>query len=326
MPADHALELVPGWQLWRLAAVRSAGMPLSWLTRLAKTDQPGQALQRLLLEPRFMSALTWQNPTLVDNWAARHAEELRAGRGDRLARRGQREALLARYAQRYCAKNETIGAFGPVAWARFEERATGLGCSGGGGLRRRSVHLEVWAVDALAATWSRDPRLLPHLPARLDPAATVEGRLLRLPRRRPRPVPETDAAVLALADGRPVREISGRIPGAVEVLQRWQAAGAVTLGFPVPIDEHPEEHLRCQVEAVPDEPLRRRLLAELDALDAARHAVAAADGPERLRVALGRLGRHFTAVTGQAAGRGGPHPRSRPSRGGSPRRPRCARS
>ena len=125
MPADHALELVPGWRLWRLAAVRSAGMPLSWLTRLAKTDQPGQALQRLLLEPRFMSALTWQNPTLVDNWAARHAEELRAGRGDRLARRGQREALLARYAQRYCAKNETIGAFGPVALSSKRAHATG---------------------------------------------------------------------------------------------------------------------------------------------------------------------------------------------------------
>jgi hypothetical protein len=304
MPGDHALELAPGWRLWRLAALRGAGMPASWLTRLAETDQPGPALRGLLLEPRFLSALTWQNPALVDNWVARHADELRAGRGQSLGRRAQREALLAGYAQRYCAKNETIGAFGPVAWARFEETAAGLRSVGGGGVRRRSVHLEVWAVDALAAAWSRDPRLLPHLPARLDPAATLEGLLLRLPRRRPRPIPEPDAAVLALADGRPVREIVGQIPGAAEVLERWRREGAVTLGFLVPIDEHPERHLRRQVEAVPDEPLRRRLLAELDGLEAARDAVAAADGSTQLRAALDRLARRFTDLTGQPAGRG----------------------
>ncbi|MBC3840302.1 hypothetical protein GXW82_09015 [Streptacidiphilus sp. 4-A2] len=102
-------------------------MPFDWLQSLTAADgSPAGSggAGRFLAEQRFLEALAWQNPAAMRNWVARHAAALRDG--EELSRGAKREALLARYAQRYCAKNDTIGFFGPVAWARFDERAAGL--------------------------------------------------------------------------------------------------------------------------------------------------------------------------------------------------------
>src|SRR5262249_2521765 len=130
MPDEHLLELVPGWSLWRTAAVRGAGMPFSWLDAFAVDAESGSeprarevsaaAVRALVGQPRFIEAVTWQNLSVIDNWLGRYARCLSAG-GTHLSRRDQREALVAFMAQRYCSKNETIGFFGPVAWARFDD-------------------------------------------------------------------------------------------------------------------------------------------------------------------------------------------------------------
>jgi hypothetical protein len=56
------------------------------------------------------------------------------GRGDESRRlqavaradRRRREAIVASYWQRYSAKNDTIGFFGPLTWGRIELRRRGL--------------------------------------------------------------------------------------------------------------------------------------------------------------------------------------------------------
>src|ERR1041384_971854 len=110
--AEHRLPLDLGWSMWRTAAFRSAGMPFAWLEPLGTPEAGRTAVRGALRDPRFQEAIAWHNPTLVRNWLGDYLDAL--GDGDPpLARPAQRYALLAHYLQRFCVKNETVGAHGP---------------------------------------------------------------------------------------------------------------------------------------------------------------------------------------------------------------------
>jgi hypothetical protein len=313
---QHLVPLVPGWSLWRLAVLRSAGMPLGWLGTFAEpadADAGGgsAAVSRLLGEQRFLAALGWQNPEAMRNWIDRHARAL--AEGTPLRRSPKRDAMLARYAQRYCAKNDTIGFFGPVAWARFDEAQAGLHQSGSGGIRSRSVHFETWAIEALAAAWHRDESVAPHLPVRINPAAWFDGGTLRRSWGTAEEVPRVAAAVLeAVRAGAALADVSGLaaatagcpVPEAAAELRRLCDNGTVVVGFGVALNDSPEAGLRQQVELIADGSVRGRLLAQLDELDLLRGKVRDATGDAAtLHHALAELAGTFTSATGQRAGR-----------------------
>ncbi|GAA3435557.1 lantibiotic dehydratase [Kutzneria kofuensis] len=156
-----------------------------------------EAVWSALADDTFMAALTWQNPSVVDTLAHRLAALARSGERPPLSRRNERERVIARYAQRYATKNESIGFFGPVAWGTFTDAAAPLSWRGTLGLRDSTVSFEVWAIVELARSWGERPEVRPHLPVRLHPASTVDyGRLLR-PRRPPRNLDGAAAALLA---------------------------------------------------------------------------------------------------------------------------------
>ncbi|MYW69877.1 hypothetical protein GTY65_38355 [Streptomyces sp. SID8379] len=314
----HRLALRDGWSLWRLAALRSAGMPISWLDRFAvpmcadddsdtrSRETSAAAVRSVVSQPALLEAVTWQNPALVRNWMGQFAADLAAGGDGRLSRRDQREALVAFLAQRYCAKNETIGFFGPVAWARFSEDQSGVRTSGTAGLRSRTLFREHWAVDAIARAFAARPELHPHLIARRHPACSFDGRVLRRPRRRPQHLDADESALAVLLD-RPRRVGDllsafgppGTQPIAEQALERLVATGAVLVGLPVPVTDQPEDVLRDHLAQIPDAKLRAGLLAELRRLDGAVDAVAEAAGdPAALRGALDRLGAEFRSLTG----------------------------
>src|SRR5262249_33061179 len=68
----------------------------------------------------------------------------------------QREEIAAGYWQRYGAKTDTMGFFGPLAGGRVDDGPP-LHARSGALVRERSVHLESWGVQALAE--SIDPEL-----------------------------------------------------------------------------------------------------------------------------------------------------------------------
>ncbi|MEU3721336.1 lantibiotic dehydratase [Streptomyces sp. NPDC031705] len=311
---DHLLPLSPGWGLWRLSALRGAGMPFGWLQALSTTDgSPSEegGAGGFLAEERFLEALAWQNPAAMRNWVARHAAAVRDGR--ELSRGGKRDALLARYAQRYCAKNDTIGFFGPVAWARLDERETGLRQSGSGGIRSRSTHFETWALEALADAWREDEALAAYLPVRLHPAVHADGAEIRRPWRPPQSTGALTAALLAAvrAEGvtgrvlRTAAEACGTSPAeAAAEFDRLRGAGILDVGFTVPLDEHPEARLREQLGRIPDPHARRAPLEQLDLLEGLRKAVAAAEGDAlATHEALEELGRSLGEAAGRPAAR-----------------------
>ena len=177
--ADHHVPLSGEWELWRDFAIRSAGFPVSGLEAFGPGDESVR-LRGVARDPVFREAVTWQNPAALDNAVLKLAD----GSSAKPSRLRQREELVASYWQRYCAKNDTIGFFGPLAWGQIGDHAAPLSLRSGTLVRERDVHLEAWGVQALAATI--DPGITiatgPHAAADLrreldgHPDATVRQR------------------------------------------------------------------------------------------------------------------------------------------------------
>ena len=143
----ETVGLTDGWRLWRDFAVRSAGFPVSGLDVFGPGDESAR-LRAVAGDPAFVEAVTWQNPAAVDNAVVKVA----AGNSSKPSRARQREEIVASYWQRYCAKNDTIGFFGPLAWGRFADGGPPLRVRSGALVRDRAVHFEAWPVQALAET------------------------------------------------------------------------------------------------------------------------------------------------------------------------------
>ncbi|RLK09910.1 amino acid adenylation domain-containing protein [Micromonospora sp. M71_S20] len=351
LPA-HLARLTDGWALWRTVCLRGAGLPVDLLAPLgdaalaaaadrvvaARADgdpagiagaeaayaaaYPGAvdrltvALHAVAAHPRFREAVAWQNPhalrTGVDAL-------LRRGPGNptRNTKHRQHEALVTSYLQRYCAKNDTIGFFGPVGWARIEP-GTGVRVDPADPpalLAGRTVYLEGWAVAAVLAPYAE--RLRPWLVPRLMPFLELAGTTLRVPLAPPVALTDAEAAVLRACDGvRDADEVAGAVlaePGSGlrstrevhEVLETLAGAHRIAWRPEVaPHDTRPERTMRARLARVTDEAVRGPALAALDELCAARDALASAAGdPERLTGAMADLEATFTRLAGVPATR-----------------------
>jgi hypothetical protein len=198
------------WDMWRDFAVRSAGFPVDGLDVFGAGDETAR-LTAIAQDPGFREAMSWQNPMAVVNALDRVAQG--SGTGNAKARR--RQELVAGYWQRYCSKNDTIGFYGPLAWGRIADApAPALHARSGALIRERSVHLESWSVQKLAATIDAELRV-PYGPrseddlrrlldAHPDPAVRARGRV----------------ALSALVDARDALARAGRaeLPAALAAL------------------------------------------------------------------------------------------------------------
>ena len=134
------------WALWRDFAVRSAGFPVEGLRGVRRRPTRSERLARGRARPAFREAVAWQSrealAAAVDKLAAAWRSPARVKR---------RQDVVARYWQRYCAKNDTIGFFGPLGWGRFSEERRGDRRPRRRARPVRVVHFENWAVEAVAA-------------------------------------------------------------------------------------------------------------------------------------------------------------------------------
>src|SRR5436305_1527333 len=96
------------------------GALTGWPRRRRGSAGASAALYDLTGEPALREAIAWQNrhalATGIDMLRRHGPEPARRKTKDR-----QHESLVASYLQRYCAKNDTIGFFGPVGWSQFDE-------------------------------------------------------------------------------------------------------------------------------------------------------------------------------------------------------------
>jgi len=286
---------------------------------LAKSiEREGEIERRALLEgirdPRVRQAMVWQNRGAVHggiDWLLRRAD----GASNSERRREERKAVL--YLQRYALKNDTIGAFGPVAFARIAPHARGLDVKAGPGLvARRETYFEGWCIDQLAATFSERPQVGPWLAPRLLPYFRLEGATLHVPGRAPIELPPAQARALALCDGTRsanaiARELVAADPGsyadeerALQALATARDMGLLRWAIDLPTELHPERTLRDELSTIADVGARQACVADLDALEAARGEVARSVGDaERLDSALANVDAVFERVTQASATR-----------------------
>ena len=321
------------WSVWRDAILRTTGFPAEGLDRFTAPDCAALAdawlagtgdraafeasfdeasaagsrrIREIAADPRFREAVTWQNPGMLHTLDGLGSGAYRPS----VAR--HRESTVVRYWQRYCAKNETIGFFGPVCWARVDAGLPALveARPGPGMIRERRVFLEPWAVQAFAETLASDPAVRPWLRPRPQPHLAIAGRTVHSPPRPDRTLSAVEAAAMAACDGRrTAAEVAASLglPRADDgylLLERLVESGLLRWEFDVPTDPAAESLLAAQIQAIGDPAARAAAVATLRALQAARDAVARAAGDaDALREALAELDRVFTATTGRAAHR-----------------------
>lgn len=335
---DHATP-IPGtpWLVWRAALLRSAGFGADVIERFAApalaasadalregtadraafdaafeeaAAELGRAVYDVVADPRFREAIAWQNLGALSAPLA----ILRDGPdGRRNANRRRREELIAKYAQRYAAKNDSIGFFGPMCWVTVDADApTMTGGHGPSLTRNRKVFFEWWALVALAASIAADDEVKPWLPVTLQPHLTVRGRSLLAPGRPPRDLSVAEAAVLSRCDGRSVAaqvatEVASLADSGVRkaddvypMLGRLMEQGVLRWEFVLPMNLAAEEALRTQVHRI-EGPAGERARAAVDRVVAARDALAAAEGAEAVAKAMEQLNTEFAGITGKDA-------------------------
>jgi hypothetical protein len=304
--AEHLVPIGHGdFAVWRSFCVRRAGMPYDWI----ESAQPGDyraahddalaGLRRIADEPMFREAVRWQN--------ARVASRLRQqSRGEDKRRQRPLLRTLASYAQRYCAKNDTIGFFGPKSWGTWVDGDTKIG-EVELPPQRGPVYLELWAVRALADALEERHGLWMWTVPHVAPAARITDVGVYLSDGSRLPLTGQQCSVLTACDGfRTVADVIADCPVAgpaadlPEQIRRLQAMGVLTRGFALSQSRHPESQLRMQLFRIGDEALRDAALCDLDDLAAAVDKVCAGLGdPQRQDEALARLDEVFTRVTRQ---------------------------
>ncbi|MGH7685528.1 MAG: lantibiotic dehydratase [Candidatus Dormibacteria bacterium] len=182
---DHLVSLAGDWALWRDFAVRSAGFPVSGLDVFGPGDE-GERLSSVAADPLFREAVIWQNRQAFTT----QVEAIARATNQSGSKRRRREAVVANYWQRYCAKNDMIGFFGPLAWGSTRDDGPALTVRSRGLIAQREVHFESWCIDALARELGPDI----VAPLRLHPEREVRAQVERMadPRARARGIGALD--------------------------------------------------------------------------------------------------------------------------------------
>ncbi len=336
---------LPGttWSIWRQALLRSAGFPADGIELLASpglaalADRlPGPTgsedaewrgyresfgaemarlsdrVLRIAGDERARLALAWQNYRVLDTAVAPLQRHQAADRTRRNRRDRAHQELIAGYWQRYCVKNDTIGFFGPMAWAAIDPDAVRTRVRPGRSLLAAAgVFFETWPVDRLAAVIAALPGMAPWIPPSRLPFVRLDGNRAVRPGRAPVELTPVEAAVLRLSVGDvPARDIAAvlaaRRPDRVDpadsyaAIRRLASLHLLTWKIPVPLAPHPEQALRRFLSQVGDPLLAGAGLELLDDLEKARDdAWAAAQGDSGGFVAALRdLDRTFEKISG----------------------------
>lgn len=264
---------------------------------------------------RFREAIIWQNRRAFHSGLESLLKSIETHSRDSKQRRN--EHLIASYLQRYCVKNDMIGFFGPVGWARFVSCGAAISARPGPDLlASRAVSFEQWSIDAVAEVLGKNKWLRPWLVPRRLPFAYTSGMVLHLPSKQAVQLSAAQAVVLQACDGdRTARAIVAELsrshplllksePETYKLLEDLSAKGLIVWALEIPFEAHPEQSLRRVLERIGERRLREPALEILRELENARDAVARAAGDaEQLDHALGELEALFTRVTGASSTR-----------------------
>jgi hypothetical protein len=278
------------------------------LTSAQAMDRQAQVLADVAADDRFRSAVAWQNHNvvrpMVDGLSALPISP-------RNQRYRKKQRVVAKYWARYCAKNDTIGFFGPTVWFDFTTHGPAVTLEAGPELMKwTATHFENWPIDTLADVLARQEDIRPWVAPRLHPAMyLVPGMLIQHEDAPAFLDPPTETA-LRLCDGvRQARDVAAGLIADHPDVVADEAAGYAKIAdlaekgwlfwdLEPPLGEDPDLVLRGRLMTIGDLSARERALTALDTLVAAKDKVAAAGSPEELLTTLADLDNTFVALTG----------------------------
>jgi hypothetical protein len=275
-----------------------------------------QAVYDVASSNLFQEAVIWQNRHAFHNGISAFLRN-KPGTVPRNSARRTNEEFIATYLQRYCMKNDTIGFFGPVGWAKLVSEGTGIIARPGESLlSKRNVHPERWCIDTLAEMLSADESLRPWTAPRLLPFFRVEGTTLHHPFEGAIEVAKEIAAVLLASDGRRTAKaialeitqnpsLNLRTEEEVfDVLDDLCSEGLILWALECPVGPQAERHLFGLIERIGDDGLRAAALNTVNELREGRYKVAAAAGDAaKLDESIKELEDTFMRLTGEASTR-----------------------
>lgn len=317
---------LPGaaWSVLSPVVVRTTGLPadlleqLTWATPVddeelfhAELHRTSKVLVQIAGLDLFREALAWQNQnvySILDSYVRTGQEP------QRRSRKRQREYALARYLARYCGKTETIGFFGPIGWGTLTGAPGHIAQQPGAALvGRRQTVAEAWAVRRLATVLAADPEIARWLPLRLPSHYAIRDGALYRPRSAPKPLSETELAVLSRCDGElPRLRVTEQVANALGldraeveagvtdlIRRRWLVAGAN-----IPLDPSSVTVLNARIAAIGDKAARERAETLVAPFFAALGELAVAGGnAEAVTAAQAALERTFQEIAGTNAKR-----------------------
>jgi lantibiotic biosynthesis dehydratase-like protein len=273
-----------------------------------------EGLRSLSGDALFQEAVVWQNRPVFETTVK--PLSVLPGSSARNQRQRHREDTIARYAQRYCVKNDTIGFFGPAVWGLIEDDKRGFKVLPGASLfHDRQTYFETWAIDRLAMSLSLMDGMQWWVPPRLAPDIRIENSTLQRPGLVVQ-LTEYEGLVLQLCDGTRLpaeilarlRESSRLVATTKEELRDFlaaqAAAGVVVWRFLVPVEVNSELNLRQQLQRIGDAKLRETAMERLNRMEAVREFVSRAAGnAEKLNDALAKAEQVFVETTQSSSSR-----------------------
>lgn len=286
-----------------------------------------QQLKTLFADPRLQEALLWQNRDFANHISTFLKQSFPTVNQSFW----YKTRCLFNYLQRYSAKNDSIGFFGPIGWGTVTQQETAIKFTPGSGLLAdRRVYLESWAINDLAKTLNANLNLCPWLAPSLQPNVYLADDQLHLPAiaalvrdgKLPALVqsvihlsPE-QVGLLQLCDGkRTAVTIAHQVMenstlhfydevAVYAQLEKLCQLGALCWTLEVPLSQHSAKLLQEKLNQIGDTTLRESALAALSELETAKDKVIQAAGnTQRLTQALTDLEATFTKLTNQAATR-----------------------
>ena len=269
-------------------------------------EDVGLSIREIAELDKFKEAIIWQNRRAFHTGVESFLRHQSNG-ANRNSKQRQYEQLISNYAQRYCAKNDTIGFFGPVGWARIDGHDSSITTrTGSDFLAQRNVYFEGWCIDALVDTLN-ERGIRRWVAPRLNSTMRVEGASLMRPQMPPLPLSEHDVSLLASCDGeRIAADLAATLnqPEAdvLKRLEEFLTLGFISWDLEVPMSPYPERSLQRLLNRIGDAELKEWGLSRLRELEEGRTAISRATGnPEKLDEAMLALESTFTRVTSRSA-------------------------